>query len=73
MGMSPSHLVTRSAGFFTAFSIPKQDSFCLMQLNGHESRLSAEHKANGGEGAILLPPLPASPDEHYTSRIIRCV
>ena len=55
MGMSPSHLVTRNAGFFTAFSIPKQDSLCLMQLNGHESRLSAEHKANGGEGGIRTP------------------
>ena len=55
MGMSPSHLVTRNAGFFTAFSIPKQDSFCLMQLNGHESRLSAEHEANGGEGGIRTP------------------
>jgi hypothetical protein len=28
---------------------------------------------SGGEGGILLPPLPASPDEHYTFTIIPCV
>jgi hypothetical protein len=27
----------------------------------------------GGEGGILLPPLPASADEPYTSAIIPCV
>jgi hypothetical protein len=36
-------------------------------------RLDPGDKSKGGEGGILLPPLPASTDEHYTFAIIPCV
>jgi hypothetical protein len=32
-----------------------------------------DNKSNGGEGGILLPPLPANADDSYTSGIVPCV
>ncbi len=58
--MSPSHLVTRSAGFFMVFGIPKQipDSEVTATKGIH-----SEHKANMlGSLVVARRPDPEKPD-----------
>src|SRR5712692_11377004 len=60
MGMSPSHLVTRSAGFLMAFSIPKQ---CSIREVMATMAFGGEHKTNMLVSVVVARrPDPENPD-----------
>jgi hypothetical protein len=67
-------------GIRAAFSLMSLDGSLLVPIqNGlrgagvQEYGQPGEPMKPGGESGILLPPLSASHDEHYTSAIIPCV